>query len=601
MPSYQTRPLTEKIPDHLVPYIAKQDPFLYTPMDHAVWRFMLKVASHFFSTHAHPKYLEGLEETGISSERIPLISEMDQKLRRFGWRAVAVNGFIPPAIFMEFQSLGILPIACEMRTIDHLSYTPAPDIFHEAAGHAPIIADPGYAEYLRNYGEVSRKAIYSSQDMDVYEAIRDLSDIKEDPRSTPKQIEEAQKRFEKMSASVTWESEANLLARMFWWTVEYGLIEDPKNGNLKNPKLYGAGLLSSVGESFHCLDDSVKKIPFTLDCVNTSYDITRPQPQLFVTKDFEALIEALEKYSLGMAYRKGGIYGLDLAIKSATVTTVELDTGVQVSGVCQSYQKDQAGHPCFVKFSGPAQISFEGEELPGHSALYHSHGFSSPFGFVKNPSNGITSSADLSREDLSRLGFGEGPHDPKRGKLEFDSGITLEGILVSRVERGKHTVVMTFENCTVRRGKEILFAPSWGMFDMVCGSKVLSVFGGAADRARYLYAVGGIAQKTRIPKTNLTDHNRILNELYAEVRAIRESAPGSGKPPENAALNLGSIYELLCTRFPEDWLLRYELLELDKKWNLNAVWAKRAHADLDKLSTASQDKRELIMRGRAIL
>src|SRR3954462_13512230 len=95
------QPPTEKIPDHLLPYIAHQDASLYTAIDHASWRFILKSSQAFFANHAHPMYLNGLRETGISTDRIPLLSEMDEKLRGFGWRGVAVSGFIPPAVFME--------------------------------------------------------------------------------------------------------------------------------------------------------------------------------------------------------------------------------------------------------------------------------------------------------------------------------------------------------------------------------------------------------------------------------------------------------------------------------------------------------------------
>ena len=91
--------LTEEIPAHLKIYVVEQKPELYTAMDHAAWRFIMKVSAPFFATHAHPHYLKGLVETGISSERIPLISEMDACLRKLGWRAVAVSGFIPPAVF----------------------------------------------------------------------------------------------------------------------------------------------------------------------------------------------------------------------------------------------------------------------------------------------------------------------------------------------------------------------------------------------------------------------------------------------------------------------------------------------------------------------
>src|SRR5690606_28585754 len=115
-------------------------------------------------------------KTGISDDQIPRIDEMDRKLSEFDWGAVPVSGFIPPAAFMEFQSLGILPIASDMRSLDHIGYTPAPDIVHEAAGHAPILINPEFASYLKRYAEVARNAIVSRADMRQYAAIRALSD-----------------------------------------------------------------------------------------------------------------------------------------------------------------------------------------------------------------------------------------------------------------------------------------------------------------------------------------------------------------------------------------------------------------------------------------
>lgn len=262
--------LTEQIPIYLTPYIGKQDPSLYTAIDHAVWRFIMKVSQAYYAKHAHQKYLTGLVQTGISTDRIPLIEEMDQCLRKFNWRAVPVVGFIPPAVFMEFLSLGILPIACDIRTLEHLAYTPAPDIVHEAAGHAPIVADPEYASYLRSYGEISRKAIFSLEDMEVYHAIRNLSDTKEHPSSTSDDIQQAQERLNRAVAQQSYISEANYLSRMGWWTFEYGLV-----GSLADPKIYGAGLLSSVGESHHCFDKQYPKSHFqfnVLKCPMTLLD-----------------------------------------------------------------------------------------------------------------------------------------------------------------------------------------------------------------------------------------------------------------------------------------------------------------------------------------
>jgi len=301
--------LTETIPSHLLAWTVEQRPELYTAIDHAVWRYVLRVSGAYFRRVAHPAYLEGLRATGLQTERVPRIDEMDAAMRRLGWRAVAVSGFIPPQVFMEFQSLGILPIACDMRLLEHALYTPAPDVIHEAAGHAPIIADPDYRDYLRAYGEISRQAVYSDEDMRLYRAIRRLSELKEEADADPGEVAAAQRAFEELAAAMTELSEAAELARMYWWTVEYGLV-----GPLDDPKIYGAGLLSSAGESWRCLRPEVAKVPLTVDCVKTAYDITRPQPQLFVTPDFPHLRAVLEEFAATMACRTGGVAALDKAL-----------------------------------------------------------------------------------------------------------------------------------------------------------------------------------------------------------------------------------------------------------------------------------------------
>ena len=289
------------LPAHLRRYVVDQDYSRYTPIDQAVWRHIMRQLKSHLAVHAHPCYVDGLQKTGIEIDRIPSISHMSERLETFGWRAVPVSGFIPPAAFMELQSLGVLPIASDMRTVEHLLYTPAPDIVHEAAGHAPILVDPAFAAYLKSYATVARKAIISREDMDQYEAIRVLSDLKEDPGSTPNQIRQAEEKLEKVNRSIKELSEAALLGRMNWWTAEYGLI-----GDLNAPKIFGAGLLSSVGESRSCLDPKVKKLPLTIDCINFSYDITEKQPQLFVVEAFEQLESVLQELAAQMAFRTGG-------------------------------------------------------------------------------------------------------------------------------------------------------------------------------------------------------------------------------------------------------------------------------------------------------
>ena len=500
----------QRIPDYLRPYIVGQDPLLYTPIDHASWRFILKLSHSFFAEHAHQKYLSGLAETGISLERIPLISEMDTCLKRFGWRAVAVSGFIPPGVFMEFLSLGVLPIACDMRSLEHLSYTPAPDIVHEAAGHAPIVADEHCARLLKSDGEISRKAIYSAKDMDVYSAIRGLSDIKEDPRSTPEQIRAAQTKLEQAGANVDYVSEATQLSRMGWWTFEYGLV-----GSMDQPKIYGAGLLSSIGESFHCLGPEVKKVPFSLECVDIDYDITRPQPQLFVAKNFTELTEALDRLADHMAFRIGGVEGLYKARLAHTVVTVELDSGVQASGILVDFQHE-ADQPSYLQFKGPTQLACGDVEFPDQGADYHQDGFGTPVGLLSDG----RSPSELQESDL------------KAGAVTFQSGVEVRGKFKSLTRKNDMTLIVSFTDCTVKMGGDILFRPEWGVFDMICGGRVVSVFGGAADRGRYLAATGGFRQEPGQQKTNLTAENKSLNELYSRLRKLRENAKSGSEELE---------------------------------------------------------------------
>ncbi len=571
--------LTQRIPEHLAPYIVEQDPSMYTAIDHASWRFILRISKAFFARHAHQKYLDGLVETGISTDRIPLISEMDERLQRFGWRAVAVSGFIPPAAFMEFQSLGVLPIACDMRKLENLAYTPAPDIVHEAAGHAPIIADPEYAAYLRHYGEVSRKAIASSQDLEVYHSIRNLSEVKENPASTEDDVRRAQLRLDQAIQSQTQLSEATLLARMNWWTVEYGLV-----GSLESPKIYGAGLLSSVGESYACLGETVRKLPLTVECVNTPYDITRPQPQLFVTPNFRTLSQVLEEFAETMAFRLGGITGLERALEAATVTTTQLDSGLQIGGKLIEVLKDELGHPAYLRYEGPCQLAYADAELDDQGPRHHAHGFGTPIGQVvwKGSLKPVSALTDAELSGVT--------------ELHFDSNVRVRGKIQSTLRRAGALVVLTWEDCTVTLRDRVLFQPEWGVFDMACGQTVTSVFGGAPDRGRYLMATEEFPRKLGFQKTNLTDETIGLNELYLQVRRTREH----GRRPESAA-ELASVHEALERDHPSDWLLRLELVELDKTWKLQSPWRPAVLTRLAQIARSSDEKEQLIRRGMELL
>src|SRR5213596_1160893 len=230
----------------------------------------------------------------------------------------------------------VLVIACDMRQIQHIEYTPAPDIVHEAAGHAPIIVDREYSKYLQRFGEVGARAMSSKKDFELYQAIRHLSILKEQPNADPKEVEEATKLVEHRQKNLGTPSEMASLSRLHWWTVEYGLI-----GPLENPKIYGAGLLSSIGESVSCLESKVKKIPYSLAAADTAFDITTKQPQLFVCRDFKHLSDVLEEFASKMAFKIGGLEGVNKAIECKNTATCQYSSGLQVSGVFTEVMTDE--------------------------------------------------------------------------------------------------------------------------------------------------------------------------------------------------------------------------------------------------------------------
>lgn len=579
---------TSELPLHLQQYVATQDYDLYTPIDHASWRYIMRVSTEFFKHHAHPKYLDGLIKTGVTIEMIPRISEMDEKLQKFGWRAVIVTGFIPPEPFLEMLAHRVLPIAADMRKLEHIDYTPAPDIVHEAAGHAPILADPDYSSYLKKFGEIARKVIFAKEDHQLYEAILHLSETKEDPLATPQKIREAEMNLEKAVENVGYVSEAQKITRLGWWSIEYGLFE-------KDSKylIYGAGLLSSVGESFNCFTDQVRKVPLTVDCVDTSYDITKPQPQLFVTDDFKKLEKVIEDLSLRMAYCHGGIEALQKAKKAGTVTTTVLNTGLQISGVLDDYQETSSDLPTFLKWGGPVQLSFDDRQIEGHDASYHGQGFSSPLGTIK----GLKASPEKATlGDWKSIGCVQG----EVCRITFESGFTVEGIWTQSLHQNGKTLVMSFEQCTVKSGEKIYFMPQWGAFDMALGSKVVSVFGGAADRDAYAKVVQKKLFKPRPQKSNYLLEQKELYEMYREVRHWREHA----EDPvilKTAAIRLESYLKTIETSYPDEWLLRLELLEVSLQFNLTMEFRRNLVDQLLNLSKKSDRLKMLIGRGLELL
>ncbi|APD07014.1 phenylalanine 4-monooxygenase [Flavobacteriaceae bacterium UJ101] len=577
MSTFESNEILDKLPNHLKQFIIPQPYDEYTPQNQAVWRYIMKKNVDYLSKVAHNSYLDGLKQTGVSLEKIPTMYGMNRILKEIGWAAVSVDGFIPPAAFMEFQAYNVLVIAADIRTIDHIEYTPAPDIIHESAGHAPIIANPEYAEYLRRFGEIGCKAISSAQDYEIYEAIRHLSILKEDVSSDPKNVQLAEEKVIALQNSVTSLSEMSLIRNLHWWTVEYGLI-----GTLEDPKIYGAGLLSSIGESKWCMSDKVAKLPYTLDAAYQSFDITQPQPQLFVTPDFAHLSYVLESLANKMALRRGGLSGVQKLIESNALGTIELSTGLQISGVFTNVIAGEFNQTAYIQTTGKTALSYREKELIGHSTDYHSEGFGSPIGKLKGINIAIE---DMSPTDLEMYGIYEG----KQTTLTFEGDIIVSGEVITgkRNLQGK-IVLISFKNCTVKHGGTILFHPDWGIYDMAVGNKIVSAFSGPADVKSFDLIDHVPSEKTH--KIQLGNKEQQLNELYFKTKQLRDSKSIEG---------LETIFNELVQNFPDEWLLPLEILELAISYSL--PWVDKIEAHINQVKTHNPDKAHLVDDGIELL
>ena len=558
-------PQVAKLPAHLRQFVVNQDYDNYTPVDHAVWRYVMRKNLAYLTNVADASYLKGLEKTGITIDSIPNIKDMNTILGKIGWGCVCVDGFLPPSSFMEFQAYKVLVIAAEIRQIEHIEYTPAPDILHEAAGHAPIIADPTYSEYLRLFGEIGSKAISSAQDFKLYEAIRHLSIIKEDPNTEEKEIVQAEKDIDLIQSNMGQLSEMAQIRNLHWWTVEYGLI-----GDLSNPKIYGAGLLSSIGESESCLKEEVKKLTYSIEAAQQVFDITEPQPQLYVTPTYKHLTQVLEEFANSMALRKGGLEGLQKAIASNNTCTVEYSSGLQVSGIFNNVITNN-GQIVYLSTSSPTALAWQNKELVGHGKNCHAHGFSSPVGRLKNTSIPLE---NMSGDELMSLDIEVG----KQLSLEFQSGVNVQGKLINISKNRKGlNMILSFENCRVSYNDEVFFQPEWGSYDMAVGESIVSVFSGAADMAIFSkdnpFVPSELTHKIKYGEKRLE-----LHKLYQQVRDVRE-----GRASKD---NLVSVWQELQDH-TYDWLCAVEILEVSTDDSLNAeIKTHLNNADGDEVTKA---------------
>lgn len=233
--------------DAELPRFITQDYAAYSTEDHDVWRILYDRRMATLRDTGSAVFLDGIERIGLSPSRVPDLSDVNRRLgERTGWAAVPVSGFIPAAEFFRCLSVRRFPTTIIVRPRAQLDYLPEPDIFHDVFGHVPLHSDPVFADFLQRFGALA-------------------------------------------SASET-EEEVTRMARLFWFTVEFGLIREGGK-----TRIYGSGLISSHGDAANALGDRCRRLPFDLDSVLAQpFEIDHFQDVLFVIDSFDQLFEAVE-------------------------------------------------------------------------------------------------------------------------------------------------------------------------------------------------------------------------------------------------------------------------------------------------------------------
>jgi len=226
----------------------QQDWSAYTDENHAVWGILYERRMAELERNGSGVFLRGAEAIGLRPDRVPDLAEVNRRLdARTGWNAVPVTGFIPARQFFQCLADRRFPTTITIRPREQLDYLPEPEIFHDVFGHVPLHADPVFAEFLQGFGAVAARA-------------RTDDDVQK-------------------------------MARLFWFTVEFGLVREDGE-----TKVYGSGLISSAGDAANALGPKCDRRPFSLDAVMAQpFEIDRFQDVLFVVESFDQLFDATER------------------------------------------------------------------------------------------------------------------------------------------------------------------------------------------------------------------------------------------------------------------------------------------------------------------
>ena len=230
------------------PFLIEQNYSAYTNEQHAVWAELVGRVLPELEKHAARSYLDGFHVIGLQPDRLPRLASISARLEpRTGWNSTPVSGFLPAPAFFEMLAARRFPTTTWLRSRDSLEYTPEPDIFHDVFGHVPMHANKVFADFLQHYGRVC--------------------------------------------ASIEDERILERLGRLFWYTVEFGLIREGSD-----IKVYGSGLISSHGECRNVMAGNCAIRDFTLDEVlSTKVKVDELHKLLFAVSSFDQVYEAMHE------------------------------------------------------------------------------------------------------------------------------------------------------------------------------------------------------------------------------------------------------------------------------------------------------------------
>jgi phenylalanine-4-hydroxylase len=239
----------------------------YSQAEHAIWRQLFERQARLLPGRVAPAFLDGLKGLEVAAEGIPDFRRLSDILdRTTGWQVVSVPGLIPDDVFFRHLAARRFPATNWIRKPEQMDYLPEPDVFHDVFGHVPLLMDPVFANYLQAYGEAGALAAAG------------------------------------LRGSLT------NLARLYWYTVEFGLIVT--NEGLR---IYGAGIVSSESESVFCLDSpSPNRVMFDLlRVMRTNYRIDDYQETYFVIDDFKRLYDMVDQDFLPVYAQLAGLDDLE--------------------------------------------------------------------------------------------------------------------------------------------------------------------------------------------------------------------------------------------------------------------------------------------------